>query len=364
MGYPDTSAFTSTPQTSSKKGDIPTSTLESVGLKRPVINELIHGINTGFYPNRHSLLIVKDDKLVLEEYFPGHDQSWGTDLGIVQQNENTLHDMRSISKSIVSACVGVAISQGKIRHVNQAVFDFFEDYWQFNNAGRNELTIRHLLNMTSGLKWNEAVPYDNPDNSEIQMIYSSDGIGFILSRELIAKPGTFWQYNGGTTELLAEIIKRVSGKNIHEFAKEFVFKPLGIELSEWAISPSTNSPSAASGLRLTARDMLKFGLLYQNEGRWREQQVIPKKWIQDSLQSSFDLDFGGYGYQFWNLNFNFKGRQLKIPAAFGNGDQRIFFDKKNKLLVATTAGNYNNWTIKNDATAVLKKVYDSFDLRH
>lgn len=338
------------------------SNLDSVQLEEQIIKELIDSIKTGFYPNRHSLLIYKDDKLVLEKYFSGKDENWGNDLGIVQHNETVLHDMRSVSKSIVSACIGIAISQGKIKSVNQPIFDFFEDYNQFNNDGREDLTIRNLLTMTSGLKWNEDVPYDNPENSEIQMINSEDGIGFVLSRAIVSQPGSAWRYNGGTTELLAEIIQRVSGKNVHEFAKEFLFKPIGIKNSEWTISPSTNSPAAASGLRLTSRDMLKFGILYHNGGKWGDEQILSNEWVSESLTSTITRpDSGGYGYQFWIDNYTVQGKSLTIPAAVGNGDQHIYFDKKNNLLIVTTAGNYNLWNIENNASAVLKKIYTSFD---
>lgn len=362
IGCRQTSDNNSTDQNQSHEYDLSASTLEEVDLDKQVISELIDSIKAGFYPNRHSLLIYKDDKLVLEEYFSGKDENWGNDLGTVEHNDTVLHDMRSVSKSIVSACIGIAISQGKIKSVDQPIFDFFKDYQQFNNEGREEITINHLLTMTSGLKWNEEVPYDNPENSEIQMINSEDGIGFVLSRELEAKPGTAWKYNGGTTELLAELIQRVSGQNIHEFAKEFLFKPIGIENSEWTISPSTNSPAAASGLRLTSRDMLKFGVLYHNGGKWGEVQIIPKRWIQESFKSSLELSFGGYGFQFWIFNIDVDGNILKIPAAVGNGDQRIFFDQKNDLVVVTTSGNYNKWDIENNAEAVLKKIYTSFNL--
>ena len=361
IGCRQTSPNNSTDENQFKEFHLSTSTLEEVEMDKQVISNLLDSLKTGFYPNRHSLLIYKDDKLVLEEYFSGKDENWGKDLGIVEHNDTVLHDMRSVSKSIVSACVGIAISQGKIKSVDQPIFDFFEDYRQFNNEGREELTIKHLLTMTSGLKWNEEVPYDNPENSEIQMIESGDGIGFVLSRGLTSEPGTVWQYNGGTTEVLAEIIKRVSGKNIHEFAKEFLFKPIGIERSEWTISPSTNSPAAASGLRLSSRDMLKFGVLYHNGGKWGDVQIVPEKWIQESFKSNLELPFGGYGYQFWIFNIDIDGNLLKIPTAVGNGDQRIFFDQKNNLIVVTTSGNYNQWDIENNAEAILKKIYTSFN---
>ena len=338
-----------------------TATLEEVGLNEAKIGELVDSSRSGFYPNRHSLLIYKDHQLVLEEYFAGKDENWGNDIGVVQHNDTVLHDMRSVSKSVVSACIGLAIAQGKIKNVDQPIFDFFEDYKQFNNEGREQLTIKHLLTMTSGLDWNEEVPYDNPENSEMQMIDSDDGIGFVLSRQLTTQPGTEWKYNGGTTELLAEIIRRVSGKNVHGFAKEHLFEPLGIERSEWTVSPATNTPSAASGLRLTSKDMLKFGILYHDQGRWGEKQILPKEWIIDSFQSSIERPRrGGYGYQFWVFTYAVGGQELSIPAAVGNGDQRIFFDQKNDLLVVTTAGNYNKWNIENNAGAILDEIYQSF----
>lgn len=341
---------------------IPTGTLDEVNFQSQVINELVTDIRNGVYPNRHSLLIFKDEKLVLEEYFTGADENWGFDLGVVQHDSTVLHDMRSVSKSVVSACIGIAIAQGKINSIDAPIFDFFVDYNQHNNAGRQGITIRHLLTMTSGLEWNEDVPYTNPANSELQMINSGDGIDFVLSRAIVEQPGTVWRYNGGNTELLAAILQRATGKNVHDFAKEFLFEPLDISASEWTITPATNSPAGASGLRLTSRGMLKFGMLYQNEGTWGEEQVVPKEWVSASLSSSITRPGGGgYGYQFWIYNYTTLGKTVTIPAAVGNGDQHIYFDKTNNLLVVTTAGNYNLWNIENNAAAVLEEIYQAFD---
>jgi len=322
--------------------------LEEVGANPKIIREIVDDIESGFFPKRHSLLIYKDRKLVLEKYFKGQDYNWGRDLGIVDHGQTVLHDMRSVSKSIVSACVGIAIDQGKIKSVNQKVFDFFNDYKAYSHEGKAELTIKHLLTMTSGLEWNEDIPYDNPENSEIQMDQSGDRIGFILSRKLVATPGTTWNYNGGTTELLAAIIKRATGQNVYEFAKEHLFEPLGITNSEWINATGTDDPAAASGLRLTSRDMLKFGHLYLNDGLLETKQIIPKNWVEASLKThiTFGRNKVGYGYQFWIFQFTFQDKSYTLPTAVGNGDQRIFIDKSNDLIVATTAGNYNIWNIE------------------
>ena len=343
--------------------NIQTYSLEDVGINKAVINEIIDSINTGFYPNRHSLLIYKDNKLVLENYFSGQDYIWGRDIGIIMHHDTVLHDMRSISKSVVSACIGIAIDQGKIKSADQKLFDFFNDYAEHAKDGKEELTLKHLLTMTSGLEWNEDVPYDNPENSEIQMDNSSDPIGFVLSRKLSSVPGSTWKYNGGTTEVLATIIKRATGKNVYEFAKEYLFKPMGINRSEWTCFPGTDIPAAASGLRLRSRDILKFGILYQNGGKWKNQQIIQQPWIEQSLTSQISRpDGGGYGYQFWVFRDSIQGKVHEWPAAVGNGDQKIFFDKKNNLIVVMTAGNYDKWDIKNNSFAILTKIYESLPM--
>jgi len=344
--------------------DIATSTLEDVGMNRAVIKKIIEDIDSGFYPNRHSLLIYKNNKLVLEEYFAGEDKKPSGDIGIVKHDVNTMHSLRSISKSVVSACIGIAIAEGKIKSVNQKVFDFFKEYEVFNIGTKKDLTIEHLLTMSSGLEWNEATSYDNPENSEIQMTKSKDPLAYILSRPMATIPGTEWNYNGGTTQLLGEIIKRVSGQSVSEFANENIFNKLGITEYYWLSFPGTDNPRAASGLRLRTRDLLKFGILYQDGGKWKGQQIVPQHWVEQSFTSKVSrASGGGYGYQFWIFNDTIQGKVIERPAAVGNGDQRIFFDKKNDLLVVMTAGNYNRWDIKNNAYVILRKIYESFSVR-
>ena len=360
IGCRQTSDKNSTTQNQTPGHNITISTLEDVKLESQVITELIDSIKTGFYPNRHSLLIYKNDKLVLEEYFSGKDENWVNDIGIIEHNDTVLHDMRSVSKSVVSACIGIAIEEGLIRDVNQSIFDFFKDYKDLEVGSKSKLPIYHLLTMTDGLDWDETVPIDN---TEAAMENSTDKVAFILNRDLKYEPGTRWNYNSGTTELLANIILRTTGKNIYQYSKEKIFDKLKITRSEWTSYYGNGIPAAASGLRLTSRGMMKFGILYQNDGKWGEEQIVPKKWVEDSFNSWVKRPKdGGYGYQFWIYNFNINGNQLKIPAAVGNGDQKIFFDKKNNMVVVTTSGNYNKWGIKNNAKAILKKIYASFDL--
>jgi len=333
--------------------------MADVGIDSAIVNKIDTAITNGTYPNRHSLLIARNNKLVYEKYWSGKDESWGDDLGIRIHNKDSLHDIRSISKSVVSACVGIAIQQGKIKSIDQKVFDFFPEYKKLDTGLISSLTIKHLLTMSSGLVWNEDVPYDNPENSEIRMIRSANPVEYVLSQPLEFPPGQVWEYNGGTTQLLAAIIEKTTGKKVDRFANDYLFQPLGINQFEWAKYPGTDLPAAASGLRLSSRALLKFGLLYSNGGKWNKKQVVPQKWVEESFQSHVQRPGGGsYGYQFWLWQDTINNKPIPFVACVGNGDQRIFFDKTNDLLVVTTAGNYNKWTIKKNANAlVIEYVY-------
>lgn len=342
-------------QTPGNVEDVPITSMAGVGIDSFAISKIDTAIRNGTYPNIHSLLIARNDKLVYENYWPGKDESWGIGLDITPHGKDSLHDIRSISKSIVSACTGIAIQQGKIKTVDQKIFEFFPEYAKLDTGLKSLLTIKHLLTMSSGLVWNEDVPYDNPENSEIRMIRSGNPVEYVLSQPMEFPPGKVWKYNGGTTQLLAAIIEKTTGKKVDEFARLYLFQPLGITKFEWAKYPGTDLPAAASGLRLRSRDLLKFGLVYGNRGVWKDKQVVPANWVEESCQSHVQRPGGGsYGYQFWLWNDTLMNRPTFIVACVGNGDQRIFLDKTRNLVVVVTAGNYNKWNIKNNAGALVK----------
>jgi CubicO group peptidase (beta-lactamase class C family) len=334
---------------------ISTSTLKEEKINPDKINELAAEIEKNVYPNIHSLLISRHNKLVYEHYWPGQDEHWGNSMGVVPHGRDSLHDIRSITKSIVSACIGIAIQQGKIKSVDQKVLSFFPAYSAQDTGLKAALTIKHLLTMSSGLVWNEDVPYDNPENSEIRMIFSPDPIGYVLTQPMAAAPGKVWKYNGGTTQLLAAILELTTGLPVDQFAREYLFKPLGISRFEWLKYPGTTMPAAASGLRLRSRALLKFGLLYSNNGVWKGRQIVPAQWVKESFQSHVTRgNSGAYGYQFWIWNDKINDRTVRVVNCVGNGDQRIIFFKENDLVVVITAGNYNKWTIKKDSGAMMR----------
>ena len=332
-----------------------------MGIDTLLLKDLTNKINSQFYPNIHSVLIAKNGQLIYEEYFAGKDQIYGKDIGLVQHTDTTLHDLRSISKSVVSALVGIAIEKGFINGVDQKISEFFPEM-VFEGEKAN-WTVEHFLTMTTGLQWNENIPYDNPENDEIRMTYSKDPVGYVLHKDLESSPGNRFNYNGGATQVLAEIVERTSKTPLDEFANENLFRPLGIDKFEWnkySVWGPSEKFAAPSGLRLTPRDLMKIGQLYLNNGLWAGKRILNPDWISQSFDRKveFPSDVAegndGYGYQFWTWRDTVLGKEVIIVAANGNGGQNIYWDIRNSLIVVTTAGNYNNWEIVNDTYALLK----------
>ncbi|MHA4844869.1 serine hydrolase domain-containing protein [Flavitalea antarctica] len=322
--------------------------VQSEASARPSFEQMDKAIRSGEYPNIHSVLVMHSDKLIYEKYYTANDEALGKDLGPVKHSAETLHDLRSVTKSIVSIAVGLAIQQGKIKSEDEKVMKFFPACKDLDTGVRSELTIKHLLTMSSGMEWNENLPYTDTLNSELAMSASKDPIRFILSRSIVEQPGNTFSYNGGNTQLLGAIVESACAMPLDQFIKKYLFDPLRIKHYYWyTIADDSKVPAAASGLRLRSPDILKIGTLLLNNGMLNGKQLLNKDWVQKSLSSHIKRDNdGGYGYQFWIFKTPGDGAQNPLPAAVGNGDQRIFIDRKNKLVVVVTSGNYNKWDVK------------------
>ena len=326
------------------------------------IDKIISDVDNNVYSNIHSIIINQSGKTLLEKYMAGQDYTWGKiDLGVVTHSETTLHDTRSISKSIVSACIGIAIDEALIKSADQNIFDFFPEYIKYKQGLKEQLTLNHLLTMTDGLSWDES---NTPiSGSENEMESSEDKIEFILSRESKYKPGQRWNYNSGATELLAQVILRTTGKNIHEYAKEKLFDPLEITYHEWAKYQNIDLPAGASGLRLSAPDLLKIGLLFLNNGQYDSNQIIPKAWIKNSLKTSILKEVyqeikSGYGYQFWTWEQPTNDRSFHIAVAHGLGDQKIYIDQENEIVIVVTSGNYYESNSHWKSIGIVNTIYE------
>ena len=302
--------------------------------------------------NLHGVVVVRKGSLVFERYFEGDDNARGRSLGRVAFKPDTLHDLRSASKSIVGLLYGIALAGGKVPPPDAPLLASFPEYTDLAaDPARNRWTIHNALTMTMGTDWDElSIPYSDPTNSEIAMDMASDRYRFVLGAPVVIEPGKRWIYNGGATALLARIIAQGTGKPLHEFACQMLFDPLGIGPTEW-ITDRDGEAIAASGLRMTPRDLSRIGLMMLRGGMCGDRHVVPAQWIERSTSPIVDVDeIRQYGYQWYLGKFGFtvstgprwdRSRLERFWSAIGNGGQRLFVFPGLDLAVAITAGNYD-----------------------
>ena len=317
-----------------------TASLEDVGLDEAPLRALAAELDQDPNLNVHAVLVVKDGQLVYEQYFAGQDQDWGRRVGRVSFDRDTLHDLRSVSKSVTSALVGIAQGQGLVASTEAGLSELFPDHAL--DPELDAITLESILTMSAGFEWDETIPYSDPRNSEIQMIRSDDPIRYVLEQEVVDTPGTTFNYSGGCTTLLADLVERGSGESLADYARAVLFEPLGITAFTWHRNDS-GMHAAASGLRLKPRDLAKFGYLYLNDGQWEGSRILPSEWVEQSTQPNSKPNWtAGYGYQWWIERFASDDRTIDVPAALGLGGQRIFLVPELQLLVVVNAGNYNS----------------------
>jgi CubicO group peptidase (beta-lactamase class C family) len=304
-------------------------------------------LRAGEIPNVHSVIVVQHGATLSEWYFEGTDERRGDPLGVVKFGPKTIHDVRSVTKSIVSMLFGIAQAQGAIKELDASALEYFPEYPDLQTPDRRKITLRHLLSMTSGLHWDEKTyPYTDRRNSEIAMDYAPDRLRFVLEQPIDSAPGTRFRYSGGDVALIGAVIARATKMPLDDFAKSVLFGPLGIAHVEWT-KDAKGVPYAASGLRLVPRDMVKIGLLMLHGGKEGGRQIVPEAWVKASSTPQALVDKEGgcesdYGYFWWLFP---KCESSKAPgwfAAMGNGGQRIAVVPERDLVVVTTAGLYNS----------------------
>jgi CubicO group peptidase (beta-lactamase class C family) len=318
-------------------------TPESVGLdSAPLCTIAARLKDTG--SNVHAIVIVRHGKLVFEQYFAGYDERWDV-AGQFDHDATTKHDMRSASKSVISLLVGIAIDRKLIASADEPVVKFYPEYAAVKSPGWDNVTLRHLLTMSSGMQWNENLGWDDPKNDEPHLGREADPIRYILSKPIAKPADTVWTYNGGGTDLLGNMLERVSGKPLEAFAREVLFEPLGITDLEWKNYPMNGKIAPAVGLRARPRDAAKIGQLMLNRGAWGGRQIVSPEWIEQSVRPRYQAIgyFSGiffYGQQWWLGRSLAQEKEVKWIAATGSGGQRIFIVPDRDLVVMTTSGLY------------------------
>ncbi len=305
-----------------------TASLAAGGLSPAPLQAMVQAlIDEREYPNVHSVLIWHRGKLVLEEYFYGYDR---------QQ----LHQLRSASKSFVSALVGAAVQRQAIQSEQDRLLPYFK-YPGYANADarKQDWTVRDFLTMRTGLDCNDNDGGKSAGNEE-KMYPQADWVKFVLDLPLTSPPGAAGSYCSGAVAVLGKTVENATGQPLPQFAETSLFKPLGIVNYRWNYRLDNTNPTVAQ-LYLTPRDFLKFGVLYLQRGQWAGQQVLPAAWVEKSWGKYSQLGSKSYGYFWWHQQFQVNGQTVEARMATGNGGQKLYVLPALDAVVVFTGGNYN-----------------------
>ncbi len=285
-------------------------TPENHDVNREVLNELNNSL---LDTEVTTSVVVKDGKIINEYYKDGY-------------NDKITVPIHSCSKSVTSSLIGIAIDKGYIESVDVPVSNYIPE------IQNKEITIKHLLTNTSGIQ--------SVENDWYEWRASNNWIDYILNKPMVSTPGTTFSYSTGNTHLLSAIMQKATGKTLFEFGKENVFDKVGMK-SINCDSDAQAISDGGNGYTLTSRDMARYGLLYAQNGKWQDEQIVPQNWIEESTSVQFERDSGtaDYGYQWWVRTFGDK--KYKAYFAQGFGCQFIFVIPEINLVV-TFSSNYNS----------------------
>ena len=303
--------------------------LKDVGIAEKGIAEISQLIrDRDSYDNVLSMLIVKNGKLVHEVYSP-------------YCQRNTLHWMASITKTITSTLIGIAIDKGYIESPDSTLYELLPQFTEhFRDPLKKKIALKHIMTMTSGFDWNERVSYNNPSNSEWQMVESEDWMSYVVSKPSKEEPGTLFNYNTGGLHLLSAVIKSATGLYAHQFAEKYFFHPMGIYGYQWNRDPMGYPCTGGTdgGLGLRTRDIAKFGWLFLRDGTWKGKRIISEKWIKEAPHIHLTTGGRGSSYAYnWTTGFGMvNGKRLEFIATFGYGGQTLYIVPEYDLIVVFT----------------------------
>ena len=344
-----------------------TSTPGAEGVAQAVIDGIVNDINAGTYGAVDQFLFIKNGKVIADHVFgvnydailAAHEGEH-PHLGILEidhqynydhpnwhpyYNGTKLHSMQSVTKSVTSAALGIAIDDGLIEGVQVPIAQFFEDYeYDRSDPRKADITLEDFLTMRSGIIWNNEAGYDDPEHNTNRMELSNEWIQFVLDKPMYSDPGQIYEYHDGVSVLIGKIARQVTGKRMDLWASERLFEPIGIDDFYWKISPDGEADTEG-GLYLTTHDLARIGYLFLRHGNWNGKQIISEKWVKASIHPV--VDFGadndkpfdsGYGYQWW-VEEDEDG-EPSIFVGNGYGGQFLMVAPKHDIIVV-----FNGWDL-------------------
>jgi len=305
-----------------------TADFRSLGFDSARVYQLFNQLSSGDH-KLQSVVLVRNEHILLEEYFDEHDT-------------HTQHDLRSVTKSVRSLLAGIAIDQGFIDSIDDPITKYLKTQIAEKNLSeqKQKITIKHLITMSSGLDcddWNK-----KSKGQEDRVYRKKDWVQYTLDLPMVNEPGEHAAYCSMGTMLLAEIIRQSSGVSIDSFAEQYLFGPLGIENISWNHTSDKEVISSAKRLYMTPRDMAKLGQLVLNKGTWNGKQVVSEQWMTSSTTPITQITGIDYSFLWWNLPFLTHGKRTVSIAATGNGGQYILVFPEYDLVAVFTGSAYNS----------------------
>jgi CubicO group peptidase (beta-lactamase class C family) len=356
-------------QAPSADHDWPVSTAAQAGFDAPALCGVLQSIARDKV-NLHALLVERHGQLVAELYKTGPDGPLSTLYGLrlpfapdVAFDAHTLHDVRSTSKSITALVFGIERDKGKVPDLGSSVLAAYPELGDLRDVQHELITLEHLLTMSSGLQWQEW-GHSALSSDETALYWKQATARYLMDRPMASKPGSHFNYSGGSTQTLADILLKSTGQSVAELARQDLFEPMNIRTWAW-VEDIHDRPLAFAGLRLRPRDMLKFGRLVNDHGMWKGRQIVPAAWIARATRPhiqtgitlfSPDQSEAGYGYQWWTGHVRWRERDLAWASTLGNGGQRIFVVPSLDLTIVMTAGDYGSLDIHHAENDIISRI--------
>ena len=331
----------------------PESTPRAEGMDASPLDSFDRELAAGKHGYVDSMLVIRNGKVVYEKTYdrakdyarlfagkgePGiynyYDPGWHP-----YYKRTKLHTMQSVSKSVTSALIGIAIRRGEIPGVDVKVMPYFADFRIPPDPRRDRMTLRDVLTMTAGIRWDEeSTEYTDPANNCAVMEGKDDWVRYVLEQPMAEDPGKVFVYNSGATELLSYLIWKATSKPADDYAKEHLFGPLGIDFY-WKRTPK-GLADTEGGLYLAPRDLAKIGYLYLKDGVWDGKRILPEGWVASSTRASTRTKDGafGYGYQWWVMPAKVPGSH-DAYAGWGYGGQFLIVVPDLELIAVFTGWN-------------------------
>ncbi|MCH7562898.1 MAG: serine hydrolase [Gemmatimonadetes bacterium] len=355
----------------------PTSTPAAQGIDAAAIDSLVADIEAGEYGLVDAFMLIRNGMVVANHRFSHDYAAIGAEYDTTNHQYNydhpdwhpylrgtELHTLQSVTKSITSAALGIAMDEGLLGGVDTPVMSFFEAYEPYATDERKEATtLEDFLTMRSGLRWITTGGYSSALHSTIQLEASDGWIRFVLETPTDTTPGSRYQYNDGVSVLLGKVLREATGQRIDQWAKERLFEPIGITDFHWKITPDGEADTEG-GLYLSTEDLARIGYLFLRGGEWNGRQIVSREWVEASTSPvvrDVAPDNGrpdpGYGYQWWVPDH--EGGTTRVFAGNGYGGQFVLVSPEHDIVVV-----FNGWNIHGGANRQTRRALQERILPH